>query len=335
MDQPDTRGNLVRALIYGSPKSRKTWWAMRMAEAGFNVILADLDDGAGIIQALDPAARKRIFRLDMRPNAESMATSGAAALAYAMSGQIVYFDEETRSYVPVQKLDPDREYARLDFMKATSHDLFCLDTWSAFVQQMTFNTVFVKTPIQIDKLEWDDYGKVRLILDNFLGNMMKLSCHAVIVAHAENYAKKKQDVDPKGKQMHEIIDTVRLQPTSVSRGHAETMAGKFNEVLYFENKGKLLGTRISTTGTDDFDAGSRYFAPGDYKFDDLGPAGLVTPELLAEVRALGDHDFNSPAVTMVRGADVLAERAAANAKPATVNVKPGETVSVTSRFKKT
>jgi len=320
MDESKDAGNLIRALIYGPPKSRKAWWALRMAELGFNVILADLDDGAGIAQVLDPSALKRIFRIDMRPNVDSYGTSGAAALSYAMGGQVVYFDEAERKYVPVQRIEPERDYVRIDLAKSTSRDVLVIDTWTAFVQQLTANTVMTKSPIAIEKLEWDEYQKVRLILDHFLVNAMKLNCHSIFVAHSETYAKKRPDADPKEK-LHLQIESVRLQPSSITRAHAETMAAKFNEVLYFENHGSTLGVRISTKGTGDFDAGSRYFAPGEYKFDDFTADKMLTKEIVAEVRQ--NEEFSSAAITVVNGAEIIAERSS--------KVSPAPAIDVTGK----
>ena len=42
------RKGLLRALVYGPPKSRKTWWVTKLAEAGFNVLLCDIEDGAAV-----------------------------------------------------------------------------------------------------------------------------------------------------------------------------------------------------------------------------------------------------------------------------------------------
>lgn len=321
MDTEQTQGNLIRAMLYGTPKSKKTWWSLLMAELGFNVILFDLDDGAGIAKNLSPAALSRIYRVDMRPNSMGYSTSGAAALSYAMNGQVIYFDEETREYVPAQRVAADREYLRIDLAAAGRHDLIVIDTWTTYVQQMIGNTVMIKSAIQIDKLEWDEYQKVRLLLDHFLGGLTKLNCHAIIVAHSETYAKKKPDANPKD-AMRDQIDSVRLQPVSVTRAHGETMAGKFNEVLYFENHGATLGVRISTKGNADFDAGSRYFAPGDYKWADLTAEQMMSAGQLAEAYARRDAGavFDSPALTTVSGAEVIEARKAVTEKPASVTV---------------
>lgn len=305
MDQEQTSGNLIRALIYGPPKARKTWWAMRFAELGFNVTLMDLDDGGGIAKALKPEALPRIFRVDMRPNSESYSTGGAAALSYAMSGQVTFYDEETRVYTPIQKLDPERTYVRINLGAGTGKDVLIIDTWTEFVRQMTGNTVFIKSPLAVDKLEWDDYQKVRLLLDHFLGGLTKLNCHVIVVAHSETYAKKKPDADPKA-AAREQLDSVRLQPTSVTRAHGETMAGKFNEVLFFENMGATLGVRISTKGTEDFDAGSRFMAPAVYKFDDFTADKLLSP---GQVEAVANNmEYGSSMVTEVKGAEIIAQR---------------------------
>lgn len=313
------RKGLLRALVYGPPKSRKTWWVTKLAEAGFNVLLCDIEDGAAVAGNLSEAAQNRIYRLDLRPNSESLSTSGGAAISYAMSGEVVNFDEETRAYAAVQKVDPDTLYTQIDFRQLGPHDVLVFDTWTAFVQQMIGLTVVISNPTVVPKLEWDDFAKVRLILDNFLTNVLKLNCHVVIIAHSETYAKRKPTADPKDKPK-DAIGSVRLQPCSVTRAHAETMAGKFNEVFYMEIPNPTMGTMISTKGSEDFDAGCRTVAPGIYKFDSFNLASLMPSEILEAVKDSGE--FSSPAITTRTGAEISALRAGNSATPIKVGAGP-------------
>ena len=54
------------------------------AEAGFNVLLLDGENGAGILKQLSPAARKRIYILDLKdvPNQAKMAVFMARFCTY-------------------------------------------------------------------------------------------------------------------------------------------------------------------------------------------------------------------------------------------------------------
>ena len=56
----------LRLLLYGPAKTKKTWLAGTAAEAGFNVLLLDNEQGAGILRNLSPEARKRIYRIDIQ-----------------------------------------------------------------------------------------------------------------------------------------------------------------------------------------------------------------------------------------------------------------------------
>lgn len=317
MDQDLEASGLVRMLIYGPPKSRKTWWALRAAELGFNVLLLDFEDGAGIAKNLSPGALKRIYRMDLRPNADGYDTSGAAAVVYAMSGQTVFFDEAKRKYVPRARLEDDVPYAKLDFSLFGPDTVVVIDTWTAFSQQLTANTVTVTNPTAISKLEWEDYAKIRLVVDNFLNNALRLRCHLIVVGHSETYAKKKPTADPKA-PLREQVESVRLQPTSVTRAHAETMAGKFQDVLYFEIPNSLQGTMISTKGSEEFDAGSRAMAPGIYKFADFDPAVFFAKAHLEAVAS--NMEFSTPGLVSVTKAEFDAGRAEQSAKPASITV---------------
>lgn len=325
MDATLDQSGLLRMLVYGPPKSRKTWWALRLAEAGFNVVLFDLDDGAAIAKNLTPEALRRIYRIDLTPNAASYSTSGAAALAYAMSGQPVFFDEESRTYVPHQKMEPEKEYTKIDLTKLGPRDVMIVDTWSAFVQQMTANTVSILNPIAVPKLEWDDYAKVRLILDHFLTGALRLNCHLIIIGHSETYAKKKPDADQKA-ALKDQIESVRLQPSSVTRAHAETMAAKFNDVVYFEIPNAMMGTMINTKGSEEFDAGSRMVPPMLKKFDDLPVTDFMPKGYVEAVKS--NSEFETPGIEIDTGANFAAKRGAqpastinVGAKPTTLNLK--------------
>ena len=64
LDDTLNNDNLARLLIYGPAKTRKTWFATKAAELGFNVILIDTDYGFHVTQNLTPEARRRIYHLD-------------------------------------------------------------------------------------------------------------------------------------------------------------------------------------------------------------------------------------------------------------------------------
>lgn len=310
IDETLRSDNLARILAYGPAKTRKTWWATRWAEAGFNVILADIDYGFHIAQNLTPEARKRIYHLDMRAPVEDFKNSGALALVNAMQGKTTLFDEITRRYTSKRDIKPEGSYAVLNFSAMTSKDVLIVDSWTELVTHIIAADRMITNPADVPKLEWDDYGKIRLLLDLFLANMSKLNCHVIVIGHSETVGKRKKDAPAKAKP-EDAIEQIRLQPMSVSRAHAETIASKFTDVLYFSVPSPMLGTMISTKGSVDFDAGSRRVAPALYKFDDLGVDKFVPAEMLAVVQ--DNESYSSAGCIPVTGEQLLVVPAAQGA----------------------
>lgn len=311
IDETLNNDNLARLLVYGNAKTRKTWWATMAAELGFNVILADIDYGFHVVQNLTPAARRRIYHLDMRPPVDDFKDNGALCLVHAMQGKVTFYDEATRRYTPRRKLDPEGKYAVLDFTKLTNRDVLIIDSWTELVTQVVAADQSVLDPTAVSKLEWDDYQKYRLLLDLFLANMAKLNCHVIVIGHAETVGKRKKDAPAKAKP-EEAYESIRLQPMSVSRSHAETLASKFTDVLYFSVPNAMTGTMINTKGSADFDAGSRRVAPSLSKFADLTFAHFIPGEMLESIKNNGE--YSSQGCVAARGADLAVELA--ESKPA-------------------
>lgn len=314
IDETLNDNNLARLLVYGAAKTRKTWFATSAAELGFNVILADIDYGFHVTQNLSMEARKRIYHLDMRAPVEDFKNSGALSLIYAAQGGVTFYNEDTRRYTPKRAIDPEGHYAVLDFTKLTNRDVLIIDSWTELVTHATASDQMIVDPTAVRKLEWDDYGKIRLLLDLFLDNLAKLNCHVIIIGHSETYAKRKKDA-PKNAKPEDAYEQFRVQPMSISRPHAETMASKFTDVLFFYIQSSMMGTQVSTKGCEDFDAGSRRLAPSVYKFPGISFSDFIPADMLDAVK--NNEKYSSLGVYPRLGADLLAEL---GAKPApTIN----------------
>lgn len=316
---------LSRILVYGAAKMRKTWWATAAAELGFNVILADVDYGLHVTRNLTPEARKRIFAMDMRCPAEDFKNCGAAALVRAMQGSAVLYDEGTRRYVPMNKAEPERKYVKIDVAKLTSRDVLIIDSWTALYTHLVCMDRNIVDATSINKLEWDDYQKMRIALDHFLSNMARLNCHVIVIAHGEEWAKRRADAPAKSKP-EEAIESIRTQPMSVTRSHAATMAKHFTDVLFFSSPNPMVGVMISTKGSDDFDAGSRSLPPMVKKFDEITFAQFVPP---AHVDAVSTNSqYSSLGVQEVTGAELIA------ARPQSATISVGAKPTILSNLKK-
>lgn len=307
-------GDLTRILLYGDAKMRKTWWATRIAELGFNVILCDIDYGFHVTKNLAPEVRKRIFHVDMRAPIDSFKNCGAMTLSWAMTGQVTFYDETERKYARKASIQAEREYVKFDTSRFTSKDVLIVDSWTMLCQHLALADMGVTDPTQVAKLEWDDYQKIRLALDMLISNMMRMNCHIIVIGHAEDWAKRKADAPVKAKP-EDAIESIKRQPMSISKPHASTMAKNFTDVLYFSAPNAMLGVQISTKGSDDFAAGSRSIAPGSWKWDDVSFTKFVPQKMLDAVK--NNETYSSEAVTMVKGEDALVKPAADAAIPVT------------------
>lgn len=316
---------LVRIMAYGPAKSRKTTWALQAAELGYNVIMADFDHSYHVAQQLSPEAQRRIYHIDMRLPTMSVQNPLGYVLMKAASGETLWFNENTRQFTGVSKVAPELDYVRFDFDKFTSKDVLIIDSWTAFVQHLNAAQFAIMDATQVSKLEWDDIAKIRLALDLFLGNLTKCNAHVIIIGHAEQYAKRFKDAAAKAKP-EDAIESIRTQPSSISRPHAETMARHFTDIINFSMPTSSYGVQLSTKGYDDLDAGSRVLPPFKGKIADYGFEHFVTKANLEAVKS--NKNFSSEALVFSTGEEI----AAARGKTSTA-INVGEKPSILTRKK--
>jgi len=308
IDDSLSQEQLVRALIYGRPMTKKTWWALAAAEAGFNIIYADFDNNLQVARNLSPEARKRIYRLDMRMPQGTNSNNGAYALMKAVKGDVILYNEETRQYVAAANAvkEPETVFTRLDFSKLGADTILVIDSWTAWQVNLSAAQRNILDPTAVTKPEWEDHAKLRLADDVFISDLCRLNCHSIMIGHVETYVKKKPGSDPKSRTPHLDIETVREQPASATRAHGEQLAKSFTDVLFFvqPQSGHVM---IKTNGDDDFDAGSRSAKPGSFKWEDLQFSNLLTEG----AAAIGKKAGPLQGITQITGAQLAAERESA------------------------
>lgn len=256
----------LRELIYGPPKTKKTWWAARAAEAGYNVILIDGDDGTHIIKNVDAKAQERIFLVDAvdKLNASVM----ALFMVNLLKGNPFVWDETRKERIlSVTNAKVESSHISIDVSKLTMNDVLVLDSWSALVWSAAFryskeNSIDLS---DAGKTEWEGYRWCGSLLNWMLAQMAALPCHVIVIGHADVWEKKKKD----GK----TTEFQRTQPKSISGPHGMQLAKHFSDVLFF----KIVGSsyKIDATATSDRDGGSRNLAPKSYNWDELSFADLI------------------------------------------------------------
>lgn len=322
LDESLEEDQLSCVLVYGRPMTRKTWWALAAAEAGFNVVYADFDNNLQVAQNLSPEARKRIYRLDLRMPVGTLSNNGAYALMKAAQGSVILYDEKLRQYVPAARAEPEVTYTLLDFSKLGPDTILIIDSWTAMQTALSQAQRNILDPTDVGKQEWDDYAKLRLADDVFISNLNKLNCHSIMVGHVETYVKKKPGADPKSKTPHQDIESVREQPASATRAHGEQLAKSFSDVLFFTQPRQGQSVVIKTSGYDNFDAGCRSLPPGTHQWENLQFTDLLSDG----AKAIGESAGPLQGITAITGEQVAEERGAAKGA-ATINV-PKTTTSI-------
>jgi hypothetical protein len=275
--QQDTK---ARVLIYGPEKSKKTWWACKAAEHGFNVILCDADDGAHIVNKEtipDIEARKRIQVLNI---VDDYARPVAAEfVAKMISGQPFFYDETARRWAMIQG-QADHAYYRIDPKKLTTNDVLILDSWTAVAQsvmQRAANDADVELE-EMKKQEGRDlYGYANTFLNTALARLHAFPCHLVVIGHSNVY-EKYDNSNPKSPK----LISQRTQPISSTGPHGMKLGKHFSDVLLSEFIGTNVRFDLQASATKA--CGSRLIKPGTYMWDELqfidilNKHGIPTPD---------------------------------------------------------
>lgn len=307
----DDKQMLLRVLAYGPAKAKKTWFAGTAAEAGFNVLMLNGDDGHHILKNIRRDAQKRIRIINCFDKLSSP-QMGAVAVRMLRGDRVLWDDTDNKMIkLPVE----GHGHFILDTSKLTPRDVLLIDSWTALQWSIKWNSAMQKNVDLSDdsdnKPDWEVYGDSGRLLDWCLAQISGLNCHVIVIGHSEIYEKYKKD--SKGKQTAEI-EFSRTQPISSSRAHAMKLAKYFSDVLYFQ----MIGNQyyIDTGARADRDSGSRNVEPKNWKWEELSFGKLC--ELANATLPAADAPVEMPAAAYYApGEEVpsLYATAAAAAKP--------------------
>lgn len=301
MGQDEGTQNLARILCYGTPFLKKTWWALRAAEIGYNVILCDFDNGARIANQIEPAALKRIFRVDMRTAYDKSPNNSAfAALSLAMKSNGVYYDDDLRIKATTKTFQDDHTYTEFNLLDATHRDVLIIDSWTSVCTQLDAFADKIIDPLAVnDVVEQSYYKKTRTYADRIVSGLQRLNCHVIIIGHEIEYAKRKSNAGKKDTP-DQAIEWIKDSPSSVTKAHGYQMAKDMTDALHFELPNAVQGVYVSTQPTQRAIVGSQSVAPQRKPWAEMG-IELFLPSL-AEIPEM----FDSKAVRTVKGSDILA-----------------------------
>ena len=248
----------ARIMIYGREKTRKTMWALGAAQAGFNVLLIDGDDGAHIAAQYKPAD---ICRVGLVRCVDSPAEYTFVKLVKtALVGKPFAYREADQKLMT--KTDDKPGWFECDgLLKASRNDVLIIDSWTALTSSMKLQYSLAN---QIDlgdaeKTDWPGYGWMQNLTDYLLDCIHHLPCHVVVVAHEQIYEKYK------GVGRDRVLDWQRTQPLGASGNTSGRLGKHFSDIFRFVGKG-AKSTSVEAFGKSDQVGGSRYFKPGSFTY---------------------------------------------------------------------
>lgn len=268
----EPQNSLARIMIYGAPKTRKTWWAIGAATAGFNTILLDGDDGHHIVSQIPDEARQRIGILKLVDDFDNAHFYNF--LVRLSRGKDFAINETTRKAVianqPKQWKDED-PHVLVRPKHLTRNDVIIIDSWTALCSSMSrhYNKANQVVDIDAEKQEWDDYAWAKRFSSKLLSYLHALPCHVVVICHSHIYEK----YEGQGRNRKLISQTE--QPVSYSGPQGAILAKEFSDILY-TYMDHMKNNKISTRKLHDRAGGSRTFAPQEYKWEELDWQRLLT-----------------------------------------------------------
>lgn len=238
---------LLKALIIGDPKSGKTDWTARAAEAGFNVLYMDGDVGTQTIAGLSPEAKSRIFIMDVSDKlvGDQFDPRMIQCVAdFMTSSKLLWNDNKQQVYSSQRDEHNEDGTARDEIWEFRpsrfDHNwVWAIDSWTT----LAYSGMLAKANEQgvsladIEKVERSIYQGVGNRLTNMLATIQKAPCHVVVIGHPRQFEKTRA---PEGKSQREIkeidriVEWTKMVPASSSNPHGLTMGKFFTDIGWMD-----------------------------------------------------------------------------------------------------
>lgn len=291
----------AKLLLLGDAKAGKTEYALRAAEAGFNVLLMDGDVAIQTISAVEPAARHRIFVMDVADRlVDGIEPRMIQTIAdFFSSSKFLWNDTKQKEYSRAKDAHDPETGAALDEIWEFKPGLLnqswvvVLDSWTT----LSYSGTLAKAQdmgvsvADVEKFDMNLYAGVNNRLTNMLAVIQKARCHFIVIGHPAQYEKSKSPDNTSareaGKMQNRIIEWTKMIPKSSSNPHGLTMGKFFSDVGWIDvlKSGKReLNFGVTSERTSGGHLTGKGDPRGDYKFSELvKKIGGVLPDPKADL----------------------------------------------------
>lgn len=260
-----------RILLFGPPKSGKTWLAGQLAKE-FNLIWFDLENGVDTLLKLPDQDKERVEVISL-PDTRSFPIAIETMLKVIKGGPAEICEEHGKVGCAICK-KAGAPTNKIELSSLGLDTIVVVDS----LTQLTNSALAHITRNQNDdyKLEYDDWGNLGKLMDIFLSHVQNAPFHIVCITH-ENEV---EMVDGKEK----------IVPTAGTRNFSRNVAKYFDEVYYLQVKNGKHVVGSSTTYANNILTGSR----GGHVLEKEGEPSLI-PVFKGEVKLAAPLFQDTPA----------------------------------------
>jgi len=281
----------IRLLEYGPARSRKTWWALIAAEAGFNVLVLDGENKCSTVNHLSMEAQARCRIINCKDKIDRPVF--APLIEALIKGMpITWNDDECYIATQVTGLNVAHNHFSINLTSLGMNDILVIDSWYPLVYStawcwMRDNGIDIDNYKRTD-LGFDHFQQMHYKLDRFLNALTSLRCHLIVIAHqqvTEMTRAKPTDKKTRAGEQYTVIDHIpigeqRIMPISSSKPHSMKLASHFTDIAYFTMV--LQQVMLDMSASPDRDGGSNslngQFLWEQLRFDHLtGAMGYPNP----------------------------------------------------------
>lgn len=277
---------LAHLLILGEEKAGKTTWAMAAAESGFNVLVLDGDVAAQRINDLSPAAKSRMYYMDVSDNLVGDVDPRMIQTVadFMTATKFLWNDRTQREYSPKRDPHDPETGAAMDEIweirpaRLDHNWVLVIDSWTT----LSYSAMLAKAQdlgesiADVEKIERSVYSGVGNRLTNILVTQQKAPCHTIVIGHPAQYEKRKaeanQSVREAMKENNQVIEWTKMIPTSSSNPHGFKMGKFFSDIGWFDID-KFGKRKLNFTKTSERTSGGNLNSVGDplvdHRFEDL------------------------------------------------------------------
>lgn len=258
-----------RILLYGPPKTQKTWWALCALVAGYNVVIVDMDDGIHILAAVkevEGITDEMLERLWIVPAIDYYDNATAAFFAASLvRGAPFYWNCKTQIFAAARFTNGD-PYFEINPRRLTHNTVLIMDSWTALAQSAMLKTS-KDNGLDLSEAKKEEMRDVYAGAGRFLSvvatRIHSFQCHVIVIGHETEYAKtEKNKITGK-----EEVVSKKTQIISSSGPHAGKLGKDFSDILHFNRQG--INVKIDTQATSTKDSGSRHIPPKNWDFKEL------------------------------------------------------------------